>query len=260
MKNIFLLPTEESSRIGRFVYTQKLLLRSEKDSPRGENVNIYITSEEEVNVNDHVIVSCSEAEIEEVRIVTGYYNEQFLFDDKSQIHMDYCKKIILTTDFRLAPDVQKIDDEFLEWFVKNPGCEFVHAYNDRVVGYEYDNYTIIIPTEETKPHYFCETPEEKCTMNYCDENGCQNRKRNLGETENYPNGECGAFAKYSEGVEQRGLTKREYFAGLAMQGLLTRVPKRDNDEVDLGILELKRIVEESIIISEALLEELSKSK
>ena len=26
---------------------------------------------------------------------------------------------------------------------------------------------------------FCETPDEKCTMNYCDENGCQNRKRFL---------------------------------------------------------------------------------
>ena len=30
-----------------------------------------------------------------------------------------------------------------------------------------------------EPWNFCETPEEKCTMNYCDENGCQNRKRNL---------------------------------------------------------------------------------
>jgi hypothetical protein len=30
-----------------------------------------------------------------------------------------------------------------------------------------------------KPHIFCETPTEKCTMNYCDENGCINRKRNL---------------------------------------------------------------------------------
>ena len=29
-----------------------------------------------------------------------------------------------------------------------------------------------------KPWSFCETPKEKCTMNYCDENGCQNRKRN----------------------------------------------------------------------------------
>ena len=30
-----------------------------------------------------------------------------------------------------------------------------------------------------KPWNFCETPEEKCTMNYCDDNGCQNRKRIL---------------------------------------------------------------------------------
>jgi hypothetical protein len=30
-----------------------------------------------------------------------------------------------------------------------------------------------------KPWSFCETPKEKCIMNYCDENGCQNRKRNL---------------------------------------------------------------------------------
>jgi len=39
-----------------------------------------------------------------------------------------------------------------------------------------------------EPWGFCETPEEKCTMNYCDENGCQNRKRNLVEdspTESY---------------------------------------------------------------------------
>ena len=24
-----------------------------------------------------------------------------------------------------------------------------------------------------EPWNFCETPEEKCTMNYCDENGCE---------------------------------------------------------------------------------------
>jgi hypothetical protein len=31
--------------------------------------------------------------------------------------------------------------------------------------------------DKRKPWGFCETPEAKCTMNYCDENGCQNRKR-----------------------------------------------------------------------------------
>jgi len=28
-----------------------------------------------------------------------------------------------------------------------------------------------------KPHSFCETPTEKCTMNYCDENGWKNKKK-----------------------------------------------------------------------------------
>jgi hypothetical protein len=30
-----------------------------------------------------------------------------------------------------------------------------------------------------KPHGFCVTPELKCKMNYCDENGCMNRQRHL---------------------------------------------------------------------------------
>ena len=34
------------------------------------------------------------------------------------------------------------------------------------------------------------------------------------------NGECGAFARGSDGARQAGLNKREYFAGLAMQGML----------------------------------------
>ena len=34
--------------------------------------------------------------------------------------------IILTTDQDLIADgIQSIDDEFLEWFVKNPSCEYV---------------------------------------------------------------------------------------------------------------------------------------
>jgi hypothetical protein len=35
--------------------------------------------------------------------------------------------------------------------------------------------------KDRKPWSFCETPEEKCTMNYCDDNGCQNRQRNYVE-------------------------------------------------------------------------------
>jgi hypothetical protein len=35
--------------------------------------------------------------------------------------------------------------------------------------------------QKDNSHGFCETPEEKCTMNYCNDNGCQNRKRELVE-------------------------------------------------------------------------------
>jgi hypothetical protein len=38
-----------------------------------------------------------------------------------------------------------------------------------------------VEKETIEPHNFCETPEEQCTMNYCDENGCMNRKREATE-------------------------------------------------------------------------------
>jgi len=67
-------------------------------------------------------------------------------------------KIILTTDTKLIKDgVQAIDDEFLEWFVKNASCEEVKVdkaehgiYKDDVY-YKLSNkifYKIIIPKEE----------------------------------------------------------------------------------------------------------------
>ena len=63
---------------------------------------------------------------------------------------EFCKKIILTTDQDLIKDgVQAIDDEFLEWFVKNPSCEKVEVVDDwnspRIDAHE---YKIIIPKEE----------------------------------------------------------------------------------------------------------------
>ena len=57
-----------------------------------------------------------------------------------------------------------------------------------------------------------------------------------------------------------GLTKFEYFAGLAMQGLLTRVPKREGGQTDLGQMELERIVVEARLMADALLAELEKTE
>jgi len=65
------------------------------------------------------------------------------------------KEILLSTDTELQKDgVQAIDDEFLEWFVKNPSCEEVEIYREKPIGYT-DNihitfwglYKIITPKE-----------------------------------------------------------------------------------------------------------------
>jgi hypothetical protein len=63
-----------------------------------------------------------------------------------------------------------------------------------------------------------------------------------------------AFPKIGEA---EGLTKREYFTALAMQGLLTRIPKRQGDEVDLGIIEAQRIAAESRIMADLVIAELN---
>jgi hypothetical protein len=140
MKNIHLLPTDKPSRLGRFIDTGKLSLRTDNDIPRGENINIYITSDEEIKEGDWVLGGLGGIDIKK-------YGRYFAED---------WKKIILTTDQDLIADgVQSIDDEFLEWFVKNPSCESV------VVNFNYKKfrwselnksqcYKIIIPQEEPK--------------------------------------------------------------------------------------------------------------
>jgi hypothetical protein len=59
------------------------------------------------------------------------------------------KEILLSTDTELQKDgVQSIDDEFLEWFIKNPSCERVEVEKGCVL-YDF-KYKIIIPSEELK--------------------------------------------------------------------------------------------------------------
>ena len=74
----------------------------------------------------------------------------------------YSSKIILTTDPDLIKDgVQVIDDEFLEWFVKNPSCEQVEVKEKQHFELDkskrinplngvYYSYKIIIPQEKPK--------------------------------------------------------------------------------------------------------------
>ena len=135
MKNVHLIPTDKLSRLGRFIDTNNLFLRITNDIPRGEDIDIYITSDGEIKdcwvLNTHA---------NEVYFLDGYYGIQQI-----------TKKIILSTDVDLIKDgVQAIDDEFLEWFVKNPSCEEVEVrytvdFNSKAV--------IIIPQGEPKQDY-----------------------------------------------------------------------------------------------------------
>jgi len=84
--------------------------------------NIYITSDEEIN-NSIKPCWC-------VNTVKNTWNDDLIYYQGSMplYHYKGFKKIILTTDQNLIKDgVQAIDDEFLEWFVKNPTCEYVEV-------------------------------------------------------------------------------------------------------------------------------------
>jgi len=150
MKNIHLLPTDKPSRLvkngnNKLYFTIQTL-------PLDEDIycypqNIYITSNEEIKERDYGLDT--------------FHKEIRKFRNKNFVSK-YDKKIILTTDQDLIKDgVQAIDDDFLEWFVKNPSCEWVeveHNYIDWII----DNYKIIIPQEEPKQ----ETLEEAAERTY----------------------------------------------------------------------------------------------
>ena len=165
MKNIYILPTEEPSRLhysnGQISY--KLVLKKEfskcNDGLLSGQRHIYITSDEEIEEGDWVY--------------SEQYKNRLLFKLPNSKY--FYKKIILTTDRDLIKDgVQAINDEFLEWFVKNPSCEFInvdektpdeievelniHGHDIGLTDREFDEwvnnggqlYKIIIPKEEAK--------------------------------------------------------------------------------------------------------------
>ena len=107
MRNIHLIPTDKPSRLVKFKDETKLLLGS-LPSIKGERFNVYITSNEEIKEGDWFL-----------------YQEKLLVKhDGSMNTILHCNKIIITDNEDLINDgVQPIDDEFLEWFVKNPSCK-----------------------------------------------------------------------------------------------------------------------------------------
>lgn len=167
MKNIHLLPTDKPSILGRFIDTNNLFLRVSNDIPRGENVNIYITSDEEIKEGDVVKIPCGVGKVKELIWKFGNDNPSYIVEDILIYKLRYgqkegelqinsfryedVKKIILTTDQDLINDgIQAIGDEFLEWLVKNPSCEWVEVGYGVIRLTENDNkgYWISIPNAE----------------------------------------------------------------------------------------------------------------
>lgn len=167
-KNIHLLPTNKPSRL-RYNLSNVLVLTKEfyRDYSKQVNQHTYITDDSEIKKGDYCLynknhnsknpkwelVKCGLIEREEMHPIS---------DGRLLLWM---VKIIMTTDQDLVKDgVQQIDDEFLEWFVKNPSCESVEikkgSYNlspmEEMLEKEYvpkgtfDTYKIIIPQEEPK--------------------------------------------------------------------------------------------------------------
>jgi hypothetical protein len=155
MKNIHLLPTDRSNdgyiigkcikglsdvKLGQFVRTYYLMFDKDYFQPH----NIHITSDEDIQEGDWCI---DEDGIRKCTAHAGAMNH-------------YYSKIILTTDPDLIKDgVQAIDDKFLEWFIKNPNCEYAVVKKNPKVraivkGFgikSFDNgYKIIIPRKEIR--------------------------------------------------------------------------------------------------------------
>jgi hypothetical protein len=141
MKNLHLIPTDKPSRLGYLTKKGKEVFKDlwlfNKPMPNildSENQHIYITNSEDIKEGDWFID-------DKYKQPMKYFGEGSLLKSS--------KKIILTTDPSLAPDAQKIDDEFLEWFVKNPSCEEVEVQK-WFDGLDFLEYKIIIPQEEPK--------------------------------------------------------------------------------------------------------------
>jgi hypothetical protein len=155
MKNIHVLPTDKPSRL--LVRNDKpFILMLKEHSPFATNEthtykDIYITSDEKIKEGDWFYNTFND-------------NQPKLQKRKGDWRTCFNQhKIILTTDQDLIKDgVQAIDDEFLEWFVKNPSCEEVELEVDlsKHNGQFQTKYgwKIIIPEEE---------PKEEQTKCYC---------------------------------------------------------------------------------------------
>jgi hypothetical protein len=180
MKNIHLLPTDEPSRLMIDTIENKLYLQPilHKKTINVLPQHIYITSDEEIKEGDWCL--CSEELVHKVVEIKSNIGIIRFQDGVTEV-LNACKKIILTTDQELIEEgIQAIDDEFLEWFVKNPSCEKVEVEHfgtccgnqsiTQCINCKKYNpvYRIIIPQEDSKQEgYICPHTKIQCDDECC---------------------------------------------------------------------------------------------
>jgi hypothetical protein len=152
VKNIRILPTDKPSRlyIGNNLNFVFGMIQTYIQSRNNDftNQHIYITSNNDNDISDEGINHVAGS------WVLNTIRNKVYKTSVNIISGDDIQKIILTTDQDLIKDgVQAIDDEFLEWFVKNPSCKSVEVedyYNptNMVYGINTRPYKIIIPQED----------------------------------------------------------------------------------------------------------------
>ncbi len=159
MKNLHVLPTDKPSKLHLWsdeIGTRLELCDLEYSHTRNTQ-NIYITSEEKIKVGDWFLFKIVGTPFDyRIHYCKDITDEGYVVSER-ELNCDLldCKKIILTTDQDLIDNgVQDIDTEFLEWFVKNPSCEYVEVSeyfnpSNIVYGHNTNPYKIIIPKQET---------------------------------------------------------------------------------------------------------------
>lgn len=191
MKNVHLLPTDnykqdytlQSGEVVEVVKLKQLIVNKEtgelsvNKNPQWSAScdtdvlvphNIYITNDEEIKEGDWFIANNG---VHKCIRVDNNTSCPFITLNSKKEEIGHFKtwrtRIILTTDKNLIKDgVQAIDDEFLEWFVKNQSCERVKVVDDVEcmpmpnIHINKHIYRIIIPKEEPKQETLEEAAEK----------------------------------------------------------------------------------------------------
>jgi hypothetical protein len=155
MKNVHLLPTDKPSRLAgseyitneqgidkrvlKFKLWDKLIPNKDLKDIGYIPQNIYITSNEEIKMDDWYLDDTNSVR-QAITECESYWTHR----------KDYQKIILTDNPDLIAEGVQPIDNEFLEWFVKNPSCEKVEV-----------SYEVLKPFRSEDKGYLIHCPDNE---------------------------------------------------------------------------------------------------